>query len=37
MFHDLHGELARMRARDLADQACRVRRATRRSTVRRPR
>jgi hypothetical protein len=37
MFHDLRAELARLRARDLADQACRIRRSTRRSTIRRPR
>jgi hypothetical protein len=37
MFRDLHSELMHLRARDLADQACRVRRTARRTTIRRPR
>ena len=37
MFRDLQSELAQQRARDLADQACRVRRTARRTTIRRPR
>lgn len=37
MFRDLHAELVHQRARDLADQACRVRRTAQRTTVRRPR
>lgn len=37
MFRDLQSQLMHERARDLADQACRVRRAVRRTTIRRPR
>ena len=37
MFRDLRSELAHLRARDLADQACRVRRTARRTAIRRPR
>ena len=37
MFRDLHTELMHLRVRDLTDQACRVRRAARRTTIRRPR
>ena len=37
MFRDLQSELMHQRARDLADQACRVRRVVRRTTIRRPR
>lgn len=37
MFRDLQSELAHLRACDLADQACRVRRPARRTTIRRPR
>jgi hypothetical protein len=36
MYRDLRSELAHLRARDLSDQACRVRTA-RRTTIRRPR
>lgn len=37
MFRDVQSELAHLRASDLTDQACRVRRTARRTTIRRPR
>jgi hypothetical protein len=37
MFRYVQSELAHLRARDLAEQACRLRRTARRATIRRPR